>query len=226
MRSPAVIRVLIVDDHGVVRRGLRAYLDPHPDFDVAGEANSGAAAVQLAAELAPDVILMDLAMPGMDGVEATRRLKAAHPQMQIVVLTSFHHDEHIFPALQAGATSYVLKDIAMEDLAETLRLAARGEASLHPRVAARVIQEVRGPRSETVNPFTELTERELDVLKLIAAGLGNRKIAETLFISENTVKGYVSNILSKLHLNDRTEAAVYAWQTGIVRRDPTGTLPG
>jgi NarL family two-component system response regulator LiaR len=161
---------------------------------------------------------MDLVMPGMDGVEATRQVKSKSPRTQIVVLTSYHEDEHIFPALQAGALSYILKDVKMEELAEAVRKAARGEAALHPRVAARVIQELHGSRQDEVNPFTELTKREMEVLKLIANGFSNSDIAGQLVISEHTVKGHVSNILSKLHLVDRTQAAVYAWQKGVVRR--------
>jgi len=213
------ISVLIVDDHHVVRQGLRAYLDALPDFSVVGEAESGAQAVRLAAEHIPDVVLMDLVMPQMDGVEATRRVKGVSPRTQIVVLTSYHEDEHIFPALRAGAISYILKDVKMEELGEAVRRAARGEATLHPRVAARVIQEVQGARYSELNPFTELTDREMQVLKLIANGLSNREIAAQLTVSENTVKGHVSNILSKLHLADRTQAAIYAWREGIVRRD-------
>jgi len=214
----ARIRVVLVDDHEVVRRGLRAYLEAVEDFEVLGEAANGEEAVRLAAEHAPDVMLMDLLMPGMDGVEATRQVKAVSPRTQIVVLTSYHQDEHIFPALRAGALSYVLKDVSMAELADTLQRAAHGEAALHPRVATRVIRELRGPRHLELNPFTELTDRELEVLKLIASGKNNAAIAEELVISLNTVKGHVSNILSKLHLADRTEAAVYAWEQGIVRR--------
>jgi DNA-binding NarL/FixJ family response regulator len=213
------ITVLIVDDHDVVRQGVHAYLDALPDFEVVGEAESGDAAVELARDLVPDVTLMDLVMPGTDGVDATRQVKNVSPRTQIVVLTSYHQDEHIFPALRAGAISYMLKDVKMEDLAEAVRRAARGEATLHPRVAARVIQEFQGARNQGLNPFTELTEREIEVLKLIANGLSNSDIADRLVISENTVKGHVSNILSKLHLADRTQAAVYAWREGIVRRD-------
>jgi NarL family two-component system response regulator LiaR len=213
------ITLLLVDDHEVVRRGVRAYLDALPEFEVLGEAESGAEAVRLAAEHVPDVVLMDLVMAGMDGVEATRRVKDVSPRSQIVVLTSYHQDEHIFPALRAGAISYVLKDIKMEELATAVQLAARGEATLHPRVASRLILEMHGAPQARVNPFTELTERELEVLKLIASGLNNSKIAEMLVISQNTVKGHVSNVLSKLHLADRTEAAVYAWKEGIVRRE-------
>ncbi|UCG24787.1 MAG: response regulator transcription factor [Chloroflexota bacterium] len=213
------ITVLLVDDHEVVRQGVRAYLDALPDFQVVGEAESGAAAVRLAAEHVPDVVLMDLVMAGMDGVEATRQVKDVSPRSQIVVLTSYHQDEHIFPALRAGAISYILKDVKMEDLAQAIDRAARGEATLHPRVASRLVLEMHGAPSAEVNPFTELTERELEVLKLIASGLTNSKIAGQLVISRNTVKGHVSNILSKLHLADRTEAAVYAWKEGIVRRE-------
>ncbi|MGD8997911.1 MAG: response regulator transcription factor [Anaerolineae bacterium] len=213
------ITVLVVDDHEVVRRGLRSYLDALPDFAVVGEAESGEAAIHLAVEHIPDVVLMDLVMPGMDGVEATRRVKNASPRTQIVVLTSYHQDEHIFPALKAGATSYILKDVQMDELADAVRRAARGEVTLHPRVAARVIQELHGARGVELNPFTELTTREMEVLRLIANGLSNSEIAEELVISGNTVKGHVSNILSKLHLADRTQVAVYAWREGIVRRD-------
>ncbi len=213
------ITVLLVDDHEVVRSGVRAYLDALPDLTVVGEAASGKAAVRLALEHVPDVVLMDLVMPGMDGVEATRNVKKVSPRSQIVVLTSYHQDEHIFPALKAGAISYVLKDIKMDELATAIRQAARGEATLHPRVAARVLQELHGPKDTALDPFTELTEREMEVLTLIANGLTNAKIAEQLVISLNTVKGHVSNILSKLHLADRTQAAVYAWREGIVRKD-------
>jgi NarL family two-component system response regulator LiaR len=213
------ITVVIVDDHHVVRQGVRAFLETQADLTVVAEGESGEAAIQAALEHVPDVMLMDLVMPGMDGVEATRQVKNASPRTQIVVLTSYHQDEHIFPALRAGAISYILKDVTMDDLAESVRRAARGEATLHPRVAARVIQEIHGARLEKANPFTELTDRELEVLKLIANGLTNSEIAGRLVISENTVKGHVSNILSKLHLADRTQAAVYAWREGIVRRD-------
>ncbi|UCC65726.1 MAG: response regulator transcription factor [Anaerolineae bacterium] len=219
------ITVLLVDDHEVVRQGLRAFLEAHPEFTVVGEAESGAAAVRLAQEHIPDVVLMDLVMPGMDGVEATRQVRDVSPRSQVVVLTSYHEDEHIFPALQAGAISYILKDVKMDELAEAVRRAAQGEATLHPHVATRVLQELHGARAHRGHPSSErylatkLTPRELDVLKWIANGLSNREIAEQLVISEYTVKGHVSNILSKLHLADRTQAAVYAWREGIVRRE-------
>jgi len=212
------ITVLLVDDHEVVRSGVSAFLASQPDFEVIGEAKSGTEAVNLAQKLVPDVVLMDLVMAKMDGVEATRQVKAVSPRTKIVVLTSYHQDEYIFPALQAGAISYILKDVKMDELAAALRRAAQGEATLHPKVASRVIQELHGANREELNPYTELTDREMEVLKLIAKGQSNSEIAESLVISVNTVKGHVSNILSKLHLADRTQAAVFAWQQGIVRR--------
>jgi two-component system, NarL family, response regulator LiaR len=162
--------------------------------------------------------LLDLIMPGMDGVETTRQIKKISPRTQVVVLTSYHEDVHIFPALKAGAISYILKDMKMEKLVEALHRAVQGEVTLHPRVAARVLQNIRGEQSEEQPLFTDLTERELDVLKLIANGMTNSQIAGKLVISENTVKGHVSNILSKLHVADRTQVAVYAWQRGACDR--------
>ena len=212
------ISLLITDDHILVRQGIRVFLELQPDFTVVAEADSGEAAVRMAAELAPDVVLMDLIMPGIGGVEATRQVKQVSPHSQIIVLTSYHEDEHIFPALRAGALSYVLKDIDPDDLVDTVRKAARGESVLHPRVAARVVQELRGARRDTPNPFTDLSDRELEVLRLIADGLSNAEIASKLVISEKTVKGHVSNILGKLHMLDRTQAAVFAWQQGLVTR--------
>ncbi len=214
-----VIRVILVDDHSLVRMGLKAYFSTLPDIQVVGEAGIGEEAVRLAAELAPDVMLMDLIMPGMDGVEATRQVKKVSPHTQVIVVTSYHEDEHIFPAIRAGALSYVLKDIDPDDLAEAIRHAHAGEAVIHPRVASRLIKELHGRREEAVNPFSELTDRELDVLRQVAAGKSNHEIAAALVISESTVKSHISNILAKLHLADRTQAAIYAWQEGIIRRE-------
>jgi NarL family two-component system response regulator LiaR len=213
------ISILIVDDHEVVRKGVRAYLDTLPEFEVVGEAISGEEAIEMVKEQIPDVVLMDLIMPGMDGVETTRRIKNISPRTQVVVLTSYHEDVHIFPALKAGAISYILKDMKMEKLGDALHRAVQGEVTLHPLVATRVLQNIRGEQAEEQQLFTDLTERELEVLKLIAGGMTNSQIAEKLVISENTVKGHVSNILSKLHVADRTQVAVYAWRRGIVRRD-------
>jgi NarL family two-component system response regulator LiaR len=212
------INVLLVDDHSIVRQGIRSFLETQPDLVVIGEAASGEEATQLAAELAPDVVLMDLSMPGLGGIEAIRQIKKISPHSQIVVLTSFQEDEYIFPTLRAGALSYVMKDIQARDLADTIRQAHRGESILHPRVAARVVQELRGARKDTPNVFTELSDREMDVLRLIAHGDSNATIAQKLSISEQTVKGHVSNILGKLHMADRTQAAVFAWQQGVVHR--------
>jgi NarL family two-component system response regulator LiaR len=213
------VTLILVDDHEVVVKGVRAYLETLPDFKVVGEASCGEEAVTLVAELIPDLVLMDLIMPGMDGVETIRQIKKISPRTQVIVLTSYHEDAHIFPALKAGAISYILKDMKMEKLVDTLHRAVQGEVTLHPRVAVRVLQNIRGEDSDNEHLFTDLTERELDVLKLIASGLTNSQIAEKLVISENTVKGHVSNILSKLHVADRTQVAVYAWQKGIVHRD-------
>lgn len=218
---PAPITVLLVDDHAVVRQGLRAFLESQEGIEVAGEAGNGLEAVQLSIQTAPDVVLMDLIMPDLDGVEATRRVKAASPRTQIIIFTSYYQDEHIFPAIRAGALSYILKDASPAELADAVRKAAHGEAVINSRVATRLIQELQGAREETINPFVELSEREIEVLKLIAAGQNNKEIADTLIISEKTVKSHVSNILSKLHLADRTQAAVYAWNQGVVRRDDT-----
>ena len=217
MRDP--ITVLLVDDHELVRRGVRAFLETQEGITVVAEAGDGEEAVRLAAEHAPDVALMDLIMPGMDGVEATRRLVARSPRTNVVMLTSYHDDEHIFPAIRAGALSYVLKEVGPDELAEAVRKAADGEAVLHPRVAARVVRELHGARRDETNVFQELSDRELEVLKLIAEGLSNHEISSRLYVSEKTVKSHVSNILGKLHLADRTQAAVYAWRQGVVRRD-------
>ena len=216
---PEPITVMIVDDHEMVRNGAKGYLEAQPEITVVAEAESGQGAVQHARELVPDVVLMDLVMPGMDGIEATRKVKDISPRTQIIILTSYHQDEHIFPALQAGAISYLLKDVKARELVEAIRRAAKGEATLHHRVAARVIKQFSTGESGQKKSFTELTGREMEVLALIARGYTNQKIAGELVISIGTVKGHVSNILSKLHLADRTQAAVYAWQEGIVRRE-------
>jgi NarL family two-component system response regulator LiaR len=217
------ITILLVDDHSIVRQGIRTFLETQPDLVVVGEAASGEEAIQLAVELAPDVVVMDLSMPGVGGIEAIRQIKKISPHSQTVVLTSFQEDEYIFPTLRAGALSYVMKDIGARDLTDTIRRAHRGEAILHPRVAARVVQELRGGRKDTPNVFTELSDREMDVLRLVARGDSNAIIAQKLSISEQTVKGHVSNILGKLHMADRTQAAAFAWQQGVVHRDTSRT---
>ncbi|WKZ40674.1 MAG: response regulator transcription factor [Anaerolineales bacterium] len=213
------IKVLLVDDHKIVRQGVRAYLQTLADIQVVAEADSGSAAITAVEQNQPDVVLMDLEMPGdMDGIAATRQIRKLRPETQVIVVTSHHQDEYIFPAVRAGAISYLLKDIEPDELAAAIRKAAQGEAVLDSRVASRIVQELQGLRKDEVNPFTELSEREFEVLRLIAAGKSNAEIAETLVIGESTVKTHISNILKKLHLDDRTQAAVYAWQQGIVRR--------
>ena len=214
------IKVLLVDDHKIVRQGVRAYLQTLGDITVSGEAASGVEAVSSVEKTRPHVVLMDLEMPGdLDGISATRQIRKISPETQVIVVTSHHQDEYIFPAVRAGAISYLLKDVEPDELADAIRKAAQGEAVLDSRVASRIIQELQGIRKDDVNPFTELSEREFDVLRLIAAGKSNSEIAENLVIGESTVKTHISNLLKKLHLDDRTQAAVYAWQQGIVQRD-------
>ncbi|KPL72064.1 LuxR family transcriptional regulator [Ornatilinea apprima] len=213
------IKVLLVDDHKIVRQGVRAYLCTLADIEVIAEADSGAAALLAVDQHHPDVVLMDLEMPGeLDGISTTRQIRKQHPATQVIVVTSHHQDEYIFPAVRAGAVSYLLKDVEPDELADAIRKAASGEAVLDSRVASRIILELQGLRQDEVNPFTELSEREFEVLRLIAAGKSNAEIANTLVIGESTVKTHISNLLKKLHLEDRTQAAVYAWQQGIVRR--------
>ena len=216
------ITVFIVDDHDVVRKGLRFYLSAHPEIGVVGEAGDAQSAVQGVAEQVPDVVLMDLLLPlqrGTEpsdegGVQATRRIRQISPRTQVVVLTSFAQDELIFSAIKAGALSYLLKDADAETVLKAIHAASRGEAILHPRIARRLMAEVTTPRRD---PAAELTAREMEVLRLIAQGRANAEIAAELFITERTVKAHVSNLLGKLHLSDRTQAAVYAWREGLMR---------
>ena len=214
------IKVLLVDDHKIVREGVRAFLHTLADIQVVAEADSGMAAVAAVEQHQPDVVLMDLEMPGeLDGITATRQIRKTRPKTQVIVVTSHHQDEYIFPAVRAGVISYLLKDIEPDELAAAIRKASYGEAVLDSRVASRIVKELQGLRKDDVNPFTELSEREFDVLRQIAAGKSNAEIAEALVIGESTVKTHIGNILKKLHLDDRTQAAVYAWQQGIVRRN-------
>jgi NarL family two-component system response regulator LiaR len=212
-----VITILLVDDHPLVRQGIRTFLDTQPDMQVIDEADSGEEGLRLTAEYAPDVVLMDLVMPGgMDGGTATRQIKQISPRTQIIILTSFYQDKHIFPAIRAGALSYVLKDVGGPELADVVRKAVHGEAFLHPKIAQRLMQEMHGGESGAADPLHSLSQREREVLHLVADGLTNAQIAERLVISEKTVKSHVSNILGKLHLADRTQAAVFAWRKGMV----------
>lgn len=207
------IDVLIADDHPVVRQGLRTFLELQEEVEIIGEAADGAEAVELAERLVPDVVLMDLVMPDLDGIEATRRIRSTSPSTQVIVLTSYAEDEKIFPAIKAGAAGYLLKDVEPQQLLEAIRRVHRGEGLLHPSVAAKVIRELAERDDEQSE---RLTERELDVLRLLARGLSNKLIARELVISEKTVKTHVSNILAKLHLSDRTQAALYAVRRRLV----------
>ena len=210
-RSDEKIGVLIVDDHAIVRKGIRALLATEPGINVVAEAENGQEAVMQAEAAQPDVILMDLVMPGMDGLEATRRIQADWPGIKILVLTSFAGDDKLFPAIKAGAHGYLLKDSGPGDLARAIRQVYRGDSSLHPSVARRVLQHLSHPE-----PGREpLTVRETEVLQLLARGHSNREIADTLTISEATVRTHVSNLLAKLDLNSRTQAALYALREGL-----------
>ena len=210
------IRVMIVDDHSVVREGIRTYLDLEERFIIVGEAANGREAADKVPALKPDVVLMDLLMPEMDGIAATRAIKQVSPDVKVIVLTSFTDDEHIMPAIEAGATGYLLKDVSAEDLAKAIEGAYQGQAQLHPEVARKLMDQVRQPRRVTEQPGETLTPREMEVLRLIASGMSNKEIGRQLVMTERTVKGHVSNILGKLNLQDRTQAALYAVRHGLV----------
>ncbi|MCB0167761.1 MAG: response regulator transcription factor [Anaerolineae bacterium] len=215
------IKVLVVDDHLIVRRGIRALLATEANIEVVGEATNGKEAIAQTESLRPDVILMDLVMPEMDGIEAIGHITGRNPQARIVVLTSFATDEKVFPAIKAGALGYLLKDSAPDELVQAIRQVYRGESSLHPTIARKLLQELSRPSQQRPPTVEPLTEREVAVLKLIAHGLSNQEIANQLVISEATVRTHVSNILSKLHLASRTQAALYALREGLASLDDT-----
>jgi NarL family two-component system response regulator LiaR len=213
--SQAKISVLIVDDHAIVRQGLRTFLELMDDIVVAGEAAGGAAAVEMAGQLHPDVILMDLVMPGVDGIAATRQICTLQPDARVIALTSFVEDEKVIQAVQAGAIGYLLKDVSPNDLVEAIRAAKRGETRLHPDAARKLMKQVAAFPAQPPSSADDLTARESEVLRLVARGLSNREIAETLVISEKTVKTHVSSLLSKLNLEARTQLAIYAIRHGM-----------
>jgi NarL family two-component system response regulator LiaR len=215
------IRVLIVDDHTIVRKGIRALLTEIAGIEVVGEAADGQEAVAQANSLRPDVILMDLAMPQMDGIEATRQIKTSQPESRILVMTSFATDDKVLPAIKAGALGYLLKESAPEDLLQAIQQIHRGEPSLHPTIARKVLQEITHPSDRPPTP-DPLTKREAEVLLLVAQGLSNQDIARKLHISDPTVRSHVSNIMSKLHLATRIQAALYALREGLVSLDADG----
>ncbi|WP_243387480.1 response regulator [Aeribacillus kexueae] len=209
------IKVLIVDDHHMVRRGLMFFLKTQADVEVIGEAKNGIEAIQQVEALHPDVVLMDLVMPEMDGVEATKKLKESYPHVKVIMLTSFADQDHVIPALKAGASGYQLKDIEPDDLVKTIRQVVSGESSLHPKVTSHVMTQFTATQNEEKAKLQELTRREKEVLKEIASGKSNKEIAADLFITEKTVKTHVSNILAKLELSDRTQAALFAVKNGF-----------
>ena len=216
----APIRILVADDHHLVRSGLRAMLDVHDDLDVVGEAEDGQAALLAVDELAPDVVVMDIRMPRLDGIEATRRLRARSDPPQVLVLTTFDLDEYVYEALRAGAGGFLLKDAPPSRLAEAVRTVAAGDALLAPAVTRRLVErfvQSPGPSPQQRDDLARLTERELEVLLLVARGLSNAEVAGRLFLSEATVKTHVTRMLTKLGLRDRVQAVVLAYETGLVR---------
>jgi NarL family two-component system response regulator LiaR len=214
------IKVLIVDDHQVVRQGLRTFLELQPDIAVLGEAGDGQAAVEMVSQLQPDVVLMDLVMPRLDGISATRQIKALGISVKVIALTSFTEDDKVFPAIQAGASSYLLKDVSPDELVEAIRAAHRGEARLHPEIVRKLMEQVAQQSGLARQSLPhDLTGRELDVVRLVAQGRSNHEIAQSLVISEKTVKTHISNILGKLQLDDRTQLAIFAIKHGLVDQD-------
>jgi DNA-binding NarL/FixJ family response regulator len=215
-----VIRVLIADDQGMVRTGFTVFLSAQPDIQVVGEAANGQEAVERAAELAPDVVLMDVRMPVMDGLEATRRLLSSGSESKVLILTTFDLDDYVYEALRAGASGFLLKDASAAQLADAVRVVAAGDALLSPAVTKRLIHEFArlGPRrAPSAHRLSELTERETEVLTLVAQALSNQEIAQKLVLAEQTVKTHVGRVLMKLGLRDRAQAIVYAYETGLVR---------
>ncbi len=213
------IRLLIADDHPVVRKGLRALFEDQPDMVVAGEAADGQEAIERTRECRPDVVLLDLMMPGKGGLAAIREIKREQPDARILVLTSYFEDEQVFPAIKAGALGYLLKDSSPQELLQAIRDIARGQSALHPAIALKVIRELNHPSA--LPPTTDpLTARELEVLTLVGQGMSNAEIAARLTISERTVTTHISNILSKLHLASRTQAALYALRQGLAHLEP------
>ena len=214
------IRVLLVDDHAVVREGLRTFLELQDGIEVAGEAADGVEALEQVERLRPDVVLMDLVMPRLDGVGAMRRLRVHHPEARVVVLTSFLEDERLLPAMQAGAAGYLLKNAEPSELARAIRAADRGEAIIDPTVAARLVRALADASSRRVAEPERLTRREREVLELIVGGRSNKRIALELGISEKTVKTHVGHLLAKLGVTDRTQAALMAVEEGLVGPRP------
>ncbi|AWD67344.1 response regulator transcription factor [Priestia megaterium] len=209
------IKILIADDHHVVRKGLVFFLQTQPDLEVVGEASNGEEAIKLATSLEPHIVLMDLSMPVLDGIEATKELKKQAPHIQVMILTSFSDQDHVIPALEAGASGYQLKESDPDELVTAIRKLMNGENQLHPKVTTHLLTRLTKSREKKVNFIDHLTKREKDVLKEIAKGKSNKEIGAALHITEKTVKTHVSNILSKLGVQDRTQAALYAVQHGI-----------
>lgn len=213
------IKLLLADDHTMVRRGLQVFLSTQTDLELIGEASTGQETLEKVAILQPDIVLMDINMPGINGIEATKQIKLLHAQVKVIILTSFSDQDHVLPALRSGAKGYLLKDVEPEDLAQAIRRVYQGKVELHPDIAEQLVNQYAESDQTAFPPndgsIYELTKRELDVLRLIASGKSNRSIAEELCITEKTVKTHVSHVLSKLGMSDRTQAAIYAIKHGL-----------
>ncbi|MCY9669180.1 response regulator transcription factor [Paenibacillus alginolyticus] len=212
--NDALIKVLLVDDHEMVRIGLAAVLGTEDGIEVVGEASNGQDGIRLAQEYRPDVVLMDLVMEGMDGIETTRKLLQLYPDCKVIVLTSFLDDEKMYPVIEAGAFSYLLKTSRASEIAQAIRAAAKGQSILESQVASKIMNRFRQPKP-AAEPHEELTDREMEVLRLIAKGKSNQELADDLFIGVKTVKFHVTNVLAKLGVEDRTQAAIYAFKHGL-----------
>ncbi len=216
-----MIKVIVIDDHEIVRKGLRMTIQAEADLELVGEGCNGQEAIDLAGSVNPDVILMDVKMPEVDGIQATQAIHSTHPNIAILMLSSFGDDPELFAALKAGANGYLLKDIGGDELVKAVRGAASGDPQLHPKIARRLMKKMPAPD----DPFADLTPREEDVLRCLARGMSNKEIADELVVADTTIKGYVSTILSKLHISDRTQAALLAVRYGLVDPDDLPDLP-
>ncbi|GAB4283012.1 MAG: response regulator transcription factor [Candidatus Promineifilaceae bacterium] len=213
------IRILLADDHNVLRQGMAQAIEAQPDMTVIGQADNGLDAVNLALEKQPDIILMDINMPQADGVTATQQISAKAPNIGIIILTMYRRDDFVFEAIKAGASGYLLKEVELDELLNAIRTVAKGEAVIDSIIASRVLAELRRPKQKPQTETDKLTERDLEILQLVARGLSNQEIADKLFLAEKTVRNRLSSIFKQLHLENRTQAALYAWRKGLVEKE-------
>jgi DNA-binding NarL/FixJ family response regulator len=217
------IRILLADDHNVLRQGMAQAIEAQPDMTVIGQADNGLDAISLALEKQPDIILMDINMPQADGVTSTQQISAKAPNIGIIILTMYRRDDFVFEAIKAGASGYLLKEVELDELLNAIRTVAKGEAVIDPTIASRVLAELRKPKQKPQTETNKLTERDLEILQLVAHGLSNQEIAEKLFLAEKTIRNRLSLIFKQLHLENRTQAALYAWREGLVEKEEDDT---